>query len=471
MHRIAVPMAEPFFKRLHELHPQYQSLGGHAVRPMRTLDGRNLGGLSSHASGYTLDIKAPDNVLRQIAQEFPQVRWGGNFKSHYDPVHFEFKPGAAPIGVAASASPAPGGGLSGASPPMALSNAYVSPQEQPGYLDRVLNSPLFMMGASVLGAPNIGTGLMQGARASQDMQLGGMKMAQFRDAQAERQRQRQMWESVTQGSHPLLSAVPQEMRQALSVMDPETGMKTLQNFALTNHANAQKRSDPMYAAQLAQTQAHTKLYEAQANAKDTPDQAFRLREQEAQRLGLQPGSPAYQSYVLTGKMPREDQQPLTATDKKAILEADEGVQAAQNAIRGLDQALKLSKEAYSGMGAGVLGTVVDKAVPWATPGATATTQLDQVVTSQALEQLKSLFGAAPTEGERKILLDIQGSVSQSQAAREAIYKRAREAALRRLEFNKQRAAAMRNQTYYQSNGGPQQTQTAPLGDNDPLGIR
>lgn len=209
-----------------------------------------------------------------------------------------------------------------------------------------------------------------------------------------------------------------------------------------------------------------------AQAKDEPfEQTVRRREAEASRLGLLPGSPAFKAYALTGKMPREDQQPLSATDKKAILEADETVQAAQSAIIGLDKALSLSKQAYSGMGAGVMGTVFDKAVPWATPDATATTQLDQVVTSQALEQLKSLFGAAPTEGERKILLDIQGSVSQSREAREAIYKRAKEAAARRLEFNKQRAAALRNQTYYQDGSAPQTPQAAPNLDNDPLGIR
>lgn len=74
----------------------------------------------------------------------------------------------------------PGGGLSGASPPMALSNAYVNPQEQPGYLDRVLNSPLFMMGASVLGAPNIGTGLMQGSQAASQGAMARERLANER---------------------------------------------------------------------------------------------------------------------------------------------------------------------------------------------------------------------------------------------------------------------------------------------------
>lgn len=74
----------------------------------------------------------------------------------------------------------PGGGLSGASPPMALSNAYMPQQEQPGYLERVLNSPLFMMGASVLGAPNIGTGLMQGSQAASQNAMSRERLANER---------------------------------------------------------------------------------------------------------------------------------------------------------------------------------------------------------------------------------------------------------------------------------------------------
>ncbi len=61
------------------------------------------------------------------------------------------------------------------------------------------------------------------------------------------------------------------------------------------------------------------------------DQLVETRKRQAQSLGLKEGDMAYQSFVLTGKMPREDAQPLTATDRKAILEADEGVLAAETA--------------------------------------------------------------------------------------------------------------------------------------------
>lgn len=170
--------------------------------------------------------------------------------------------------------------------------------------------------------------------------------------------------------------------------------------------------------------------------------------------GLTPDTPAYQSYVLTGKMPREDAQPLTATDKKAILEADEGVLAAKTAIGSLDRALKLSEQAFSGplaskrgYAASFLGSSSDTG-----KAGIATTQLDNEVTSNALSQLKAIFGGAPTEGERKILLDIQGASSQPHEVRKEIFARARIAAEARLKFNEQRASEMRGGQFYKPQG-------------------
>lgn len=175
-----------------------------------------------------------------------------------------------------------------------------------------------------------------------------------------------------------------------------------------------------------------------------------VREQAAQRFGLTPDSPGYQSYVLTGKMPREDAQPLTATDKKAILEADEMVLATQGAIPLIDRALELNDNAYSGPTAGIRGMIAGNL---GYEGGKDTMELDNVVTSQALGQLKAIFGAAPTEGERRILLDIQGSTSQPPEVRKAIFERARQAAQRRLDFYKQRSSELRGGEFYKPAGG------------------
>lgn len=169
----------------------------------------------------------------------------------------------------------------------------------------------------------------------------------------------------------------------------------------------------------------------------------------AEKHGLKPGSPQYQSFVLTGKMPREDQQPLSATDKKAIMEADEGVLAAQTAIDALRQAKELSKKAYAGPTAGIRGYGTSLL---GSEGGVATTELTNLVMTNALGQLKAIFGAAPTEGERKILLEIQGSVNQPDEVRQKIYDRAMQLAEMRLKFNKQRSDELRGGTFYKPPG-------------------
>ncbi len=119
-------------------------------------------------------------------------------------------------------------------------------------------------------------------------------------------------------------------------------------------------------------------------------------------------------------MPREDAQPYTATDKKAILDADEAVMTGEGVMPLLDKAVELSPQAFSGPLAGVKAFAGNNLPDWLAPGspqqAEATSNLDNVVQTQALGQLKAIFGGAPTEGERKILLDIARLV-QSAAER------------------------------------------------------
>jgi hypothetical protein len=183
--------------------------------------------------------------------------------------------------------------------------------------------------------------------------------------------------------------------------------------------------------------------------------AVEQRKAAAQANGLALDSPGYQSFVLTGKMPKEDAQPLTATDKKAILEADEKVQGGQQVIQNLQKAKSLSKQAFAGpmadkrgYAASFLGETSDLG-----KSGIATTDLNNLVTSNALQQLKTIFGGNPTEGERAILLDIQGSANQPDAVRQKIYDRAMEAANKRLQFEQQRADELRGGQFYKPSGG------------------
>jgi hypothetical protein len=203
------------------------------------------------------------------------------------------------------------------------------------------------------------------------------------------------------------------------------------------------------------------------------------RKQAAMANGLDPSSPGFQSFVLTGKMPREDAQPLTAGDKEAIRTADEAILANRAAIDSLNRAKGLSKQAFSGPLASKRGYAASFLGESSDIGKSgiATENLTNEVMTNALGQLKAIFGGNPTEGERKILLDLQGSADKPDLVRQAIFDRAIGLAQKRLDFNQKRADELRGNTYYKPKGvsgptGPTvETTAATPALADPLGIR
>lgn len=190
----------------------------------------------------------------------------------------------------------------------------------------------------------------------------------------------------------------------------------------------------------AYTQHQTQM--AQLNRLD-PLREVDIRAQMAQRYGLMQGMPGYSQYVLGGQAPAGAT--LDNTSRTQILESDQAIQSGQNAIASLNQALQLSQRAFSGMGAGTLGTVAGNL---GNARGQATMQFSQLMTSQALEALKATFGAAPTEGERRILLEVQGAASQPQAVRDEIIRRAIQTAQQRIRFHQERSNALRGGQYF-----------------------
>ncbi len=165
--------------------------------------------------------------------------------------------------------------------------------------------------------------------------------------------------------------------------------------------------------------------------------------------------------------PVKAQQPNAnnSTVQKAILETDDTVSATKNAITNLKDALKYSATAYDGVGAAQRATA--RGFFGEDERAVATTMLDNIVTGNALEMLKATFGGAPTEGERAILLQLQGSANLPKAQREAIYTRAIQMAESRLASNQQKSNQLHSGTYFSpqqqgvpyANAGQQQPQS------------
>ncbi len=208
------------------------------------------------------------------------------------------------------------------------------------------------------------------------------------------------------------------------------------------------------------------------------EQAIQMRIKAVTERGKDPNEEPWLSYTLTGKMPREDAQPYTATDKKFIAEADDQVLGSSNAITNFDKALDINANKETNQGPlaysrAYLGSIVPDALmpdSISSPeSSTNTLNLDNIVTANALASMKSIFGANPTEGERQILLEIQGSSNLPREVREDIYRRARAMAETRLAKAKQQGDELRGQTYYKPGGGAAASPTPQRPPNVPEG--
>lgn len=199
--------------------------------------------------------------------------------------------------------------------------------------------------------------------------------------------------------------------------------------------------------------------------KDVNRNEFAERSAAAASVGLVPGSPAYQSYLLTGTIPKNDQV-HTASDRKAIQQSDDAVYAATNAIDALNGLKGLSKEAWGFTGAGVIA----KGLSPVSDGAAKTVEFDNAAATNAVSQLKAIFGGNPTEGERKVLLDIAGSSAMPDAVRQKVFDRAIAMAERKLAMEKQRGEELRGGEYFKPKpkGDKPATPDKQSSSNDPL---
>jgi hypothetical protein len=142
--------------------------------------------------------------------------------------------------------------------------------------------------------------------------------------------------------------------------------------------------------------------------------------------------------------------PMDTTTKKELFEADDAAKAGEYVLSALDEAILLNDKAYDGPFADVRG---DTTALVGDESGIATARMKNVTTELALTQLKTIFGSMPTEGERKILLELQGSVNQARPVRAGILKRARELAERRIADAKAKAGGLRSGDYFEDGYG------------------
>jgi hypothetical protein len=163
--------------------------------------------------------------------------------------------------------------------------------------------------------------------------------------------------------------------------------------------------------------------------------------------GYKPGTPEFNNRVQT-IVKEGTTVKLSPAEIKLKDELQDKISAGKDVVTAFGEALKLNTVAYEGKTAGIresIGSVIPGVRQ--SEGQTATADLENIVLGTALTQLKAIFGAAPTEGERKILIDVQGSINKPAATRKAIWERAQKAAARRVADNQKRLTEISTGAY------------------------
>jgi len=153
---------------------------------------------------------------------------------------------------------------------------------------------------------------------------------------------------------------------------------------------------------------------------------------------------------------------LSATEQKQIFDIEDVITSGKGSISAMQAALQLNDQAYEGSLSGAR-KMLGQAFASDDPTYVATESLDNLVTKGALESLRATFGGNPTEGERKILLDLQASSSKPKAVRQEIYQRALEAAQLRIDRESRRLFGLKSGEYgvVQGSGSTAAAPSAP----------
>ena len=179
--------------------------------------------------------------------------------------------------------------------------------------------------------------------------------------------------------------------------------------------------------------------------------------------GLVPGTPEFQARVkkLAGEGKGMN---LSAKEQTELFEAEDQVNAGKTVILNLSKAKELNSKAYSGFGAGARRTMA-RNIPGVggSEGVTATTELENLVLTNGLDQLKATFGGNPTEGERAILLQIQGSLSMGVEERDKLWDRAMQMAARRVRIGQDKMKKLQSGAYSRVQPEEEKASGGPVG--------
>jgi hypothetical protein len=187
-----------------------------------------------------------------------------------------------------------------------------------------------------------------------------------------------------------------------------------------------------------------------ANRQEVPPQ---LRVLEA--AGINPASAEGRKALF----PRTDT-PISATDKKAIFEAEDAMPQLQGTVENLNRALELNKNTFSGAGAGMRATLGANLPDGMVPDfiadkktALATSEWQKIMGPEALQAMASTLKGATTDFELRKFIEMLGDPQTPPQVREGVIKRMKTLVERKMQVQESRVRDLRGGTYFKPDGG------------------
>lgn len=197
-----------------------------------------------------------------------------------------------------------------------------------------------------------------------------------------------------------------------------------------------------------------------ANRQETPADVQKLK-----AAGIEPGTAA----AAKALFPRTDT-PISATDKKAIFEAEDALPQLQGTLEALGRAKEINGQTFSGAGASTrawLGSnLPDAVVPdFLADKKTAnlTTEWQKIMGPEALQTMASTLKGATTDFELRKFIEMLGDPATPPQVRAQVIDRMTTLAQRKLQLNEARIKDLRGGDYFKPQGG-QTRAAAPQGD-------
>jgi hypothetical protein len=193
-----------------------------------------------------------------------------------------------------------------------------------------------------------------------------------------------------------------------------------------------------------------------ANRQEIPSDVQKLK-----AAGIAPGTPE----AAKALFPRTDT-PISATDKKAIFEAEDSLPQIKGTIEALDRALELNRKTYTGYGAELFGNIGTKAAGAVgiqpSEQARATAEWSKLMGAESIQTMASTLKGATTDFELRKFVEMLADPSTDVSVRENIIKRMKTLAERQMNIADARIKDLRGGTYFKPGSNP--GTAAPAGD-------